>query len=349
MRSDIIFTDNLSLAVAEAVAAAGADRCVIVTDSNVAPLIPEDTLPEATVIEIKPGDINKNLDAAATVWAGFTEAGLSRRSLAICIGGGMVTDLGGFAAATYKRGIGCVNVPTTVLGAVDAAVGGKTGINFGGLKNQVGVFRSPLRVIVCPQFFASLPPMEILSGYGEIIKHALLESEGTLADAIADNPVEISASRLGEITAKSMQVKISVTERDPLENGLRKALNLGHTAGHAFEELAMRRGRPVPHGIAVAHGLVTALVLSHMQCGFSSPWLQRVARFVREYYPAPDFSCDDYPELMSLMSADKKNAAGTDTFNFTLLDAPGAPRIDCTVSREEASVAFDITRDFLGV
>lgn len=349
MESQIIFTDNLNAAIAEAVTAAGADRCAIITDSNVAPLIPYDLLPDTERIVIVPGDVNKTLDTAAAVWSGLTAAGLSRRSLAVCIGGGMVTDLGGFAAATYKRGISCINVPTTVLGAVDAAVGGKTGINFGGLKNQVGVFRNPLRVIVCPPFFATLPPHEILSGYGEIIKHALLEGEKTLAEALAADPVELSSGRLGEIVAKSMQVKVDVTRRDPLESGLRKALNLGHTAGHAFEEMALDSGHPVPHGIAVAHGLVTALVLSRMLCGFPSEWLQRVASFVREYYPAPVFNCDDYPRLMELMASDKKNAAGTDTLNFTLLEAPGAARIDTIVSRDDAAVALDITRDLLGV
>ena len=146
-----------------------------------------------------------------------------------------------------------------------------------------------------------------------------------------------------------MKVKIAVTAADPFEKGLRKALNLGHTAGHALEELALERRRPVPHGISVAHGLVTALVLSRMQCGLSSDVLQQVAAFVKDYYPLPRFSCDDYPELMRLMASDKKNSAGTDTLNFTLLDAPGSPRVDCTVSRSDAAAALDITRDLLGV
>ena len=236
-----------------------------------------------------------------------------------------------------------------MLGAVDAAVGGKTGVNFAGLKNQIGVFSDPLAVIVCPELFATLPSEEILSGYGEVLKHALLDGPETLAEALRTDPVALSPARLGEIVERSMKVKIEVTASDPFEKGLRKALNLGHTAGHALEELALERNRPVPHGISVAHGLVTALVLSRMQCGLSSDVLQHVAAFVKDYYPRPRFSCDDYPELMRLMASDKKNSAGTDTLNFTLLDAPGSPRVDCTVSRADAAAALDITRDLLGV
>ena len=296
MASQIIFTDSLAPVLAETVAASRADRCVIITDTNVARLLPDDILPGTERITIAAGDSNKTIAAASDVWEAMTRAGLSRHSLAVNIGGGMVTDLGGFAAATYKRGIRCVNVATTALGAVDAAVGGKTGVNFAGLKNQIGVFSEPQAVIVCPAFFATLPPEEILSGYGEVLKHALLDGPDTLA-----------------------------------------------------EELALGRRRPVPHGISVAHGLVTALVLSRMQCGLSSDVLQQVAAFVKDYYPLPRFSCDDYPELMRLMASDKKNSAGTDTLNFTLLDAPGSPRVDCTVSRSDAAAALDITRDLLGV
>lgn len=349
MASQIIFTDSLAPVLAETIAASGADRCVIITDTNVARLLPDDIMPDTERITIAAGDTNKTIAAASDVWETMTRAGLSRHSLAVNIGGGMVTDLGGFAAATYKRGIRCVNVATTVLGAVDAAVGGKTGVNFAGLKNQIGVFSDPQAVIVCPAFFATLPPEEILSGYGEVLKHALLDGPDTLAEALRTDPVALAPEHLGAIVEKSMKVKIAVTAADPFEKGLRKALNLGHTAGHALEELALERRRPVPHGISVAHGLVTALVLSRMQCGLSSDVLQQVAAFVKEYYPRPRFSCDDYPELMRLMGSDKKNSAGTDTLNFTLLDAPGSPRVDCTVSRADAAAALDITRDLLGV
>lgn len=349
MQSQIIFSNNVSRTVDEAVAAINADRCILITDTNVRPLIPDGLLQDAPRVVIPSGDINKNLETVGNVWKAMTEAGLSRRSAAVCIGGGMVTDLGGFAAATYKRGIACVNVPTTVLGAVDAAVGGKTGINFLGLKNQVGAFKSPRCVIIYPDFFATLPEAEILSGYGEILKHALLQGPDVLADSLSADPLRLGTERLGQITARSMEVKIEITARDPYETGLRKALNLGHTAGHAFEELALERNRPMPHGIAVAHGLVTALVLSRMHCGFPSDWLQRVAAFVRDYYPRPEFSCDDYPSLMQLMGADKKNDAGTDTLNFTLLEAPGLPQTDCIITRDDASIALDITRDLLGV
>ena len=261
MASQIIFTDSLAPVLAETVAASRADRCVIITDTNVARLLPDDILPGTERITIAAGDSNKTIAAASDVWEAMTRAGLSRHSLAVNIGGGMVTDLGGFAAATYKRGIRCVNVATTVLGAVDAAVGGKTGVNFAGLKNQIGVFSQPQAVIVCPAFFATLPPEEILSGYGEVLKHALLDGPDTLAEALRTDPVALAPQRLGAIVEKSMKVKIAVTAADPFEKGLRKALNLGHTAGHALEELALERRRPVPHGISVAHGLVTALVL----------------------------------------------------------------------------------------
>lgn len=240
-----------------------------------------------------------------------------------------------------------VNVPTTLLSAVDAAVGGKTGINFGGYKNEIGVFNEADAVVISTRFFPTLPAEELKSGYAEMLKHGLLESEAEFRSLLASDPGELSADDLLRLLERSVEVKRRIVEADPTEKGLRKALNLGHTAGHAFESLAMRRGRPVPHGYAVAWGCVVELVLSHLCEGFPSADLHLFAGYVRRNYGAPSITCSDYAELLELMSHDKKNSRGH--INFTLLRRPGELRLDVTPDEKEITAALDIFRDLSGI
>lgn len=302
----------------------------------------------AQVIAIPPGDENKNLSSLESVWRCLSEGCATRKSFLINVGGGVVTDLGGFAAATFKRGIRFVNVPTTLLGAVDAAVGGKTGINFGGLKNEIGAFREADAVVISTNYFGTLPLSELLSGYAEMVKHALLDGEAEVARLLDFDVVENATSRrLLNFLELSVEVKRRIVDFDPTEQGLRKALNLGHTIGHAIESLALERGCPVPHGYAVAWGLVGELVLSHLNSGFSSDILHSLGAYVRERYGAPQISCDDYPRLLELMSHDKKNDTARD-INFTFLEAPGQPKINQTATPEQIRIALDILRDLSG-
>ncbi|MCM1348240.1 MAG: 3-dehydroquinate synthase [Firmicutes bacterium] len=352
MAQQIIFTAAPAPVIDELTEAFSPRQVFLLTDVNtlnhcVPLLTASQTVGMASTITIPAGDSNKNITSLQEVWTQLGNQGANRGSLLINLGGGMVTDLGGFAAATFKRGIRFINIPTTLLGAVDAAVGGKTGINFNGLKNEVGAFREAEAVIVSPQFYSTLPHMELLSGYGEVLKHALLDSSGSLHKALGVDLHRCDASRLGPLIETSVKVKCNIVEQDPLEKGIRRALNLGHTAAHAFESLAMLSGCELPHGVAVAHGLIVDLVLSHMLLGFPSAELQAVGAFVKEYYPVPKITCNDYPRLIEFMRHDKKNASVTE-INFTLLDAPGKIHIDCKPGIKEIETALDIARDLLG-
>lgn len=260
----------------------------------------------------------------------------------------MVSDIGGFAAATFKRGMHFINIPTTLLGAVDAAVGGKTGINFSGLKNEVGAFAEADSVVINTVFINTLPMQEVLSGYAEMLKHGLLDDKATFAALlqydITDREDGSDPERLLSLVQRSVGVKKEIVEQDPHERGLRRALNLGHTIGHAFESMAMERNNPVPHGYAVAWGLVVELVISHMLMGFPSDTMHQLAAFVKENYGNYPLDCKDYPHLIELMSHDKKNSS-PDAINFTLLSDVGEIHINQTVSPKIITAALDIFRD----
>ena len=300
------------------------------------------------LITIPAGDTGKTLETVTHVWDEMERMGVTRQSLIINLGGGMVTDLGGWVAATFKRGVRFINVPTTLLGAVDAAVGGKTGFNYGGLKNEIGAFAPASDVIVSTCFFDTLPAAEMKSGFAEVLKHAMLSDRDEFLRLLNhDFAAPIDHDDLLERLRRSVQVKVDIVARDPNEQGERKALNLGHTVGHAFESLAMQRGKPVPHGYAVAWGLVTEAVLSHILLKFSSEDVHRLGNFVRDNYRGFPFTCDDYDELLELMRHDKKSRAGE--ISCTLLAAIGDYRIDQTVSADDVTAALDILRDLLGV
>ena len=273
--------------------------------------------------------------------------GVTRHSLIVNLGGGMVCDLGGFAAATFKRGVRFINVPTTLLGAVDAAVGGKTGLNYNGLKNEIGAFAPASDIIISTRFFDTLPLPEMKSGFAEVLKHAMLSDRAEFLHLLDhDFSAPINHDDLLERLQHSVQVKVNIVARDPNEQGERKALNLGHTVGHAFESLAMKRGKPVPHGYAVAWGLVSEAVLSHLLLKFPSDDVHRLGNFTRDNYRDFPFTCDDYHELLDLMRHDKKSRDGEIT--CTLLTAIGDYHIDQTVTPDDVTAALDILRDHLG-
>lgn len=345
----IIYTNNIREAILSLVEEMRPASVHIVTDTNVARLVlPGLGLPYH-VIETPPGDTAKNLDALASIWSRLIEAGATRKSLIINIGGGVVTDMGGFAAATFKRGVRFINVPTTLLSAVDAAVGGKTGINFEGFKNEIGAFAPADAVVISTCTFATLPREELLSGYAEMLKHGLLSSADDYAELLDYDIVSADLDRLLPLLEKSVRVKERIVEEDPREQGIRRALNLGHTAGHAFESLAMERNFPVPHGYAVAWGMLVEMILSHLQEGYASAHLYRYAAYLKEHgYGVPSIGCKDYDTLIALMRHDKKNDT-PDHINFTLLSSPGIPLIDRSASETDIARALDIFRDLLGI
>jgi len=296
----------------------------------------------AKIISIKPSDEHKNLQTLASVWEFLSKNGANRRSIMINLGGGMPTDLGGFAAATFKRGIRFFNIPTTLLGAVDAAVGGKTGINFNGLKNEIGAFRNAEAVLIDASFFKTLDTTNLLSGYAELLKHALIAGLD-LTPILTFDFENIDYDLLTQMVFESVQVKQNIVNQDPTEQGIRKALNLGHTVGHAFESLALERQKPVPHGYAVAWGLVCELYLSFIKLNFNKETLSKITRFVKENYGIFTFGCEQYPHLIELMRHDKKN--DDSAINFTFVGASGKIEINQTANREEIEEAFDYFRE----
>ena len=255
----------------------------------------------------------------------------------------MLTDVGGFAAATYKRGMRFVNVPTTLLAMVDAAVGGKTGINFGGLKNEIGSFHEADVVFICTDLLRTLDVPNLVSGYAEMLKHSLLSNRAMWARHLQfplDNPDFVA---LQEMVRESISFKQSVVAQDPHEKGLRKSLNLGHTIGHSLESVLLHKETPVLHGYAVAWGLLGELYLSVVQKGFPVEALRLTTQFVVEHYGRPNISCKDYEALLDRMRHDKKNVGKQ--VNFTLLSDIGQLCLDETASDELIKEALDFIRE----
>ncbi|GHT05462.1 hypothetical protein FACS189423_09650 [Bacteroidia bacterium] len=264
-----------------------------------------------------------------------------------------MTDLGGFAAATFKRGIRFINIPTTLLGAVDAAVGGKTGINFTGLKNEIGAFAPALAVLIDSNFLQTLDLTNLLSGYAEMLKHALLcgrdaingvSTRDSLNELLRFDLERIDYRKLNDLLFESVLVKERIVTEDPTEQGIRKALNLGHTFGHAFESLSYELKRPVPHGYAVAWGLVCELFLSVVKFGFTIDELRKVSQFVKENYGVFAFDCTHYQRIYEWMQHDKKNESAS--INFTLLKAVGEIEINQTANQEEIDETLDFYREY---
>ena len=351
-RQKVIISQDLQKVLSEAIAACPHDKLFVLVDKTTEQLcLPVVSsflcMEEAHPIAIGATDTHKTLDTLSHVWSELQRLGATRHSLMINLGGGMVTDLGGFAASTFKRGINYINIPTTLLSMVDASVGGKTGINFGGLKNEIGVFNNAHSVILDTTFLRTMDEENLLSGYAEMLKHGLISNEGMWAELLNFDVENITSTdlleKLGTMVSKSVAVKQDIVAEDPTEHGIRKALNLGHTAGHAFESLALKR-KAILHGYAVAYGLVVELYLCCVKTGFPQDKMRQTVTFIKEHYGRMPITCDDYPQLIELMHHDKKNA-GND-INFTLLSDIGDIRINQTASEEEIKEALDFYREY---
>ncbi len=349
MTQQVIYCNDVDATLNSIIEGGSYNRVAVLVDSNTRqlalPLLP--CLSNAHIIETTPGDDNKNLNALTHVWQELERCGATRNSLLVILGGGMATDLGGFAAATFKRGIHFINVPTTLLGAVDASVGGKTGINFNGLKNEIGCFAPATAVIVSTIFFPTLAEQELKSGYAEMVKHAMLHSHESFEQLLSFDFQDIDYDLLLKLLQESLLVKQDIVKKDPTEQGIRKALNLGHTVGHAFESKTLADGKPVPHGYAVAWGLVVESVLSHIMLNFPSSDLYALARFVKDNYGAFHITCDHYDQILDLMHHDKKSRGGE--INCTLLKKCGTPTINNTINEDDLKAALDIYRDLMGI
>lgn len=348
----IVFTNHVAQTLDKAVEEIAPSSIHVLVDVNteafVLPLLQMESkaVASAKVIRVNSGEAFKNLDTLSYIWKELGQTDANRKSLLINLGGGVVTDIGGFAAATFKRGIAFINVPTTLLCAVDACVGGKNGINFNGLKNEVGMFREADLAIISTLYFRTLTSQELLAGYAEMLKHALLTSADFTRRMLAYNVTDYQPDTLLKLLEESVGVKQKYVEQDREDRGARRALNLGHTVGHAFEALAWERKSPLSHGYAVAFGMVVALVISRMKLEFPSGILQSYAAYIRKHYGAFEISCDDYPRLLKFMHKDKKNDRA-DAVNFTLLHHPGEVEINVPTTDDDITAALDIYRDLM--
>ncbi len=350
-KQKIILSESLEQSLGEAMQRVEFDKVFVLTDEHTRqlclPLVAlYDPLKVARTIVIGAGDVCKTIDTLACVWKELSEHGATRHSLLINLGGGMVTDLGGFAAATFKRGIPFINIPTTLLAMVDAAVGGKTGINFDGLKNEVGAFAPADSVIIDAEFLKSLDRENLCSGYAEMLKHGLISTVEHWAELVNFDLDRPDYPTLQRLIGQSVRIKEHIVEQDPREKGIRKTLNLGHTVGHAFESLALEQGHPRLHGYAVAWGLVCELYFSCVKTGFPKDKLRQTVQFIKDHYGTFLFDCKQYDRLYEFMTHDKKNQTGI--INFTLLGEIGDIRINQTATREEIFGMLDFYRETMG-
>jgi len=302
-------------------------------------------LESAGVITLKSAESNKTITGIEAVWHQLLQSNAVRNSLLICLGGGVITDMGGFAAATFKRGMDFIHIPTTLLGMVDAAIGGKTGINMDSVKNQIGVFAMPKAVFIFDQFLKTLPKRQKLSGYAEVIKHAMINSEAHFERLILSNSPEKVCNEKNIL--ESIAVKTNIVLLDPEETGIRKVLNFGHTIGHALESFSQKHdSNPMLHGEAIAIGMICESFISMRLLGFSENNLKKMSSLVNWHFPHYRLSHGAANELFSYMYHDKKNSEHMQ-LNFTLLRNIGEPVWDQLVSEKlvRESLHFYINLD----
>ncbi|MEZ4874951.1 MAG: 3-dehydroquinate synthase [Flavobacteriaceae bacterium] len=290
------------------------------------------------VLTILHGETHKNIATCEKVWEDLSRLGADRKSLLINLGGGVVTDLGGFVACTYQRGISFINIPTSLLAMVDASVGGKNGVDLGNLKNQIGIIKEPEMVLIDTQFLNTLPQEHLRSGMAEMIKHGLIHSEEYLWESFGfsiENAME--AERL---IWESIQIKNQIVTEDPFENGLRKTLNYGHTLGHAIESYFLQNPirKSLLHGEAIAVGMILATYLSSEMLSFPKEKLKRISTQILRLFPKVSFSELEIQEIIKLLIFDKKNTHGI--VQFVLLNEIGHPKVNCTVKNDLIMDAF---------
>lgn len=330
----VIFTSEAKHALSEVLAQLSFSRLVVLTDtntkSNCLPIIGTVLPKDALFISVTPGEIHKNLETCSLIWDKMTEAALDRKALMLNLGGGVITDMGGFCASLYKRGIRFINMPTTLLSQVDASVGGKLGVDFNGLKNHLGVFNEPETVLIAPEFLETLSKAELRSGYAEILKHGLIRDKAYFLRLKSENWEDQDWEKL---IYHSVAIKNAVVEADPKEAGLRKILNFGHTIGHAFESFYLNTPKHLLHGEAIALGMICEGFLSFQKVGFSFEELDQLTNTMLQIYGKVDFSVNELDPILDLCLQDKKNEGST--LMFSLLTSIGDCTFNVPINREE--------------
>lgn len=288
------------------------------------------------LIEIDPGEDNKNIDICIGVWSMMQEFGLDRNSLLINLGGGVITDMGGFAASTYMRGIDFINIPTTLLAMVDASIGGKTGLDLQSYKNHLGSFNHPKGIFIIPEFLSTLHELEIKSGFAEVIKHGLIADHLHLRDALCylDNGLP----GIDVLIPQSIKIKLSIVEKDPFEKSQRKALNFGHTVGHAIESYYLQKGKLIMHGSAIAAGMMVEAYLSVLKCKMPKEDLDYILEIIPKHLEPAKLNSNMILDVIDFMRKDKKNESSD--INFSLLSSIANPSINNVCTEDEISDAM---------
>jgi 3-dehydroquinate synthase len=295
------------------------------------------------LIETDPGEENKNIDFCIGIWKTLLDFGADRKCLMVNLGGGVITDMGGFVASTYKRGIDFINIPTTLLSQVDASVGGKTGIDVDNVKNMVGTFTLPQSVYIETAFLKSLPDRELLSGFAEMIKHGLIVDRNYYNELKNSDYLNIEAKAI----YRSVEIKNEVVTEDPHEKGLRKILNFGHTIGHAVETYSLINDKkPLTHGEAIAVGMICEAFLSQKNNTLTADDLNDATDYISKLYPAYHIKTESFPQLMEFMQSDKKNENGQ--IMFSLLSSIGKCDYNCRVSENDILESFAYFNDIAG-
>ncbi len=340
---DVVLADSVLNRIEDVFQFSPFSKVVVLTDTTLEkivlpqlqPVLPKDT----TIITVQPGEHAKSVETAMTIWNQMLACGMDRKSLLINVGGGVITDLGAFVASTYMRGIAFVQIPTTLLAQVDASVGGKTGVNFGGVKNIIGTFNQPYSVIIDVATLKTLSDREFSSGFAEILKHGLIRDIEYFKFVSIKKPRDFTPQELINIIEKSVKIKADIISGDIKElTGSRKLLNFGHTIGHAIESTLLELNTPILHGEAVSLGMLAEAKLSELRGSISASETEEIkASLVKAGLPVslPNISIET---IMQKMKFDKKNEKGI--IKFTLLQKMGQALADCEVSEENIQAAF---------
>jgi len=342
MPDNICFSNNPAEDLAQFLSQKKYSKVTVLTDENTRkhclPLISY-SLGDAVVIEVASGEEHKTLDTCQQIWQALTDQHLDRHAAVVVLGGGVLGDMGGFCAATYKRGIDFILIPTTLLSQVDASIGGKLGVDFNSYKNHIGVFQTPALTVLHSGFLKTLPTAEIRSGYAEVIKHTLI-ADSTMWDIIKTNP--LANQDWATLIRHSVEVKSRVVKEDPKERGLRKILNAGHTIGHAIESYLLENGRKVMHGEAIAAGLIAEGYIAGQRNMLSPQALDEITRYILSVFGKTEIQEAELEAIAQLTLQDKKNKGNR--ILCVLLEGVGKARWDCEISTEEVKRALSFYR-----
>lgn len=329
----IQFQDSGFLQLQEQLAAAAYSKVFVLVDDNTKehclPILEQALKAFALhVIHIPAGEAHKNIQTCQQIWQALLAQKADRKAVLLNLGGGVIGDMGGFCASTFKRGIDFIQIPTTLLAQVDASIGGKLGIDFELVKNGIGLFKNPKGVYLFPDFFKTLPKAELYSGFAEIIKHALIIDSNYWQQLLPLK--DLDGVNWEPIIKQSLHIKKQVVEQDPFEKNIRKSLNFGHTIGHAIESLSWESSQPLLHGEAVAIGMLIESFLSYKQTGLSQQALQDISQYLLQLYPKYDLTAFDQQAILQLIQQDKKNEQNQ--ICFTLLQDIGQFSINVDAS-----------------